>query len=146
MRTNILVGLGILVLGAGIVVSMAPHSTEQASPARLAMGATLYADNCASCHGANLEGEADWRTRNDDGTLRAPPHDRTGHTWHHSDEHLFTYTKLGGQEAMADIPQFVSGMPGFGETLSDDEIRSILDFIKSTWPEEIRTAQSQMSH
>jgi mono/diheme cytochrome c family protein len=52
-------------------------------------GQSLYADSCASCHGANLEGQPNWQSPNADGVLPAPPHDRTGHTWHHDDELLF---------------------------------------------------------
>ncbi|WP_370644306.1 c-type cytochrome [Ruegeria sp. SCSIO 43209] len=37
-----------------------------------ARGAVLYAENCASCHGANLEGQQDWQTPDPDGVLRAP--------------------------------------------------------------------------
>lgn len=64
-------------------------------------GTPLYAENCASCHGVNLEGQPNWRSPNADGTPPAPPHDDTGHTWHHSDKLLFEYTKLGGEAAMA---------------------------------------------
>ena len=45
-------------------------------------GFNNYQEYCASCHGVNLEGQANWRSRNQDGTLPAPPHDETGHTWH----------------------------------------------------------------
>lgn len=31
---------------------------------------------------------------------------------------------------------YESDMPAFGGILSDDEIRAVLAFIKSTWPEE----------
>ena len=51
--------------------------------------ASLYAENCASCHGAKLEGQPDWRSPGPDGVMPAPPHDRTGHTWHHGDGMLF---------------------------------------------------------
>ena len=43
-------------------------------------GQQLYADNCASCHGASLEGQPDWRRRLDTGRMPAPPHDDSGHT------------------------------------------------------------------
>ena len=43
-------------------------------------GQSLYADNCASCHGANLEGQPNWQSPDADGVLPAPPHDGTGHT------------------------------------------------------------------
>jgi len=46
---------------------------------------------------------------------------------------------------MADMPDFKSGMPAFEDVLTDDEIYSVLDFIKSTWPKEIRETQAEMS-
>lgn len=36
-------------------------------------------------------------------------------------------------------------MPGFGDELSDDEILAVIEFIKSTWPAEIRQRQAQLS-
>jgi len=109
----------------------------------VARGRPLYATHCAACHGVNLEGEADWRTRNPDGTLRAPPHDETGHTWHHPDQELFDVTKHGGQPYMPEGMK--SAMPGFGETLTDHEIIAILAFIKSRWPAEIRDRQQRLN-
>ena len=103
-------------------------------------GKALYAENCASCHGANLEGQPNWRSPDKNGVLPAPPHDETGHTWHHDNGLLFQYTKLGGQEALAlrGVMGFKSGMPGFAQTLIDDEIWEVLAFIRSTWPERIQ--------
>ncbi len=46
----------------------------------LANGKVLYGQHCASCHGAQLEGQPDWRRPDKDGILPAPPHDATGHT------------------------------------------------------------------
>ena len=106
-------------------------------------GAAIYAENCASCHGADLKGEADWQTPNPDGTLPAPPHDEDGHTWHHSDRILINYIKLGGERALAQdgVVGFKSGMPAFETILSDAEIDAVLDFIKSRWSDEIRKIQ-----
>lgn len=98
-------------------------------------GAALYQQNCASCHGGNLEGQPNWKQRKPDGKLPAPPHDASGHTWHHSDQQNLDITKLG-IEAL--VSGYKSDMIGFGDKLSDDEIWAILDYIKSTWPEEIR--------
>ena len=107
-------------------------------------GRSLYADNCASCHGANLEGQPNWQSPNADGVLPAPPHDRTGHTWHHDDALLFEYTKLGGQAALEvrGVTGFTSGMPAFGETLTDEEIWDILAYIRSTWSDRERDVQA----
>lgn len=106
-------------------------------------GEVLYGDYCASCHGANLEGQPDWQSPGPDGRLPAPPHDATGHTWHHPDSVLFQYTKLGGREALAlQGVDFDSGMPGFAGQLSDQEIWAILAYIRSTWPERARATQA----
>jgi mono/diheme cytochrome c family protein len=107
-------------------------------------GQSLYADNCASCHGANLEGQPNWRSLDAEGVLPAPPHDGTGHTWHHDDALLFEYTKLGGAAALEvrGVAGFKSGMPAFDETLTDDEIWNILAYIRSTWSEREQEAQA----
>jgi len=68
---------------------------------QVALGASVYRDHCASCHGANLEGQPDWKSRKPDGRFPAPPHDETGHTWHHPDETLFDLTKLGLKPPLA---------------------------------------------
>jgi mono/diheme cytochrome c family protein len=108
----------------------------------VAQGASIYEDTCASCHGQNLEGQPDWRTRTEDGLLPAPPHDESGHTWHHPGNVLFEITKFGGQK---NAPEgFISAMPGFDDILSDRDIWASLAFIKSRWPEKIRKRHSQM--
>ena len=110
----------------------------------LTNGQALYAEECASCHGASLGGQPDWRTPDEDGVLPAPPHDETGHTWHHDNQLLFEYTRLGGEEALAarGVTGFASGMPGFGDALTDDDIWDILAYIQSTWPDRVREIQA----
>lgn len=117
-----------------------PDDREQ-----VARGAGIYTEACASCHGERLEGQDNWRTANPDGTYPAPPHDGDGHTWHHSDELLFNYTKLGGEEALKGVPGVRSAMPGFGDVLSDQEIWHVLAFIKSNWPEPALRYQRSVS-
>ncbi|SCA58295.1 Cytochrome c class I [Candidatus Terasakiella magnetica] len=107
-------------------------------------GKPLYYIHCASCHGKNREGEVkEWRVRKNDGTFPAPPHDETGHTWHHNDKYLFDYTRLGGQKMVPD--DYKSAMPGFGDKMTNSEIRAVLAFIKSRWPEAIQTRQQEMN-
>ncbi|NNE89302.1 MAG: cytochrome c [Silicimonas sp.] len=127
------------IVAAGI--AQAAHELEDRD---LENGIALYAEHCASCHGANLEGQPDWQSADENGILPAPPHNERGHTWHHDNGLLFLYTKLGGKEALAErgIADFNSGMPGFGETLTDDEIWNVLAFIRSTWPERVQEIQA----
>jgi mono/diheme cytochrome c family protein len=123
--------------------SAVEQPAQAAAASRIAEGQALYAEYCASCHGANLEGQPDWQSPGPDGRLPAPPHDETGHTWHHGDALLLEYIKLGGREAMARRGLvFDSGMPAFGDRLSDREITVILDYIKSTWSEQTRAIQA----
>lgn len=102
----------------------------------VAQGGRLYGQHCASCHGAELEGQPNWRRRGADGLLPAPPHDAGGHTWHHSSAHLIELTRFGPQRFAG--PDYRSAMPAYEGTLSEAEIAAILSFIKSTWPPEIR--------
>ena len=131
----------ILILLCSTSIASANHELEDRN---LSAGQILYTNNCASCHGAKLEGQPNWQSPNSDGVLPAPPHDATGHTWHHDNELLFEYTKLGGKGALAarGITDFNSGMPAFDGVISDEDIWDILAFIKSTWPEREQDAQA----
>ena len=119
----------------------AEQEADAGDPQLVALGERIYAENCASCHGADLEGEANWKRQLPDGSFRAPPHDATGHTWHHADQLLFEITKHGGQAAAP--AGFKSNMPAFGDQLQDREIWAVLSFIKSRWPAEIQAAQQR---
>ena len=121
--------------------ALADHELENRD---LGNGRALYAEHCASCHGRDLEGQPSWRRIAEDGLLPAPPHDATGHTWHHDNALLFDYTKLGGKALMAarGVSGFRSGMEGFADVLADDEIWNILAYIRSTWPERIKRIQA----
>lgn len=117
-------------------------SANPDDPAQVTMGRAVYQQNCGSCHGVRLEGQPNWRIRKPDGRLPAPPHDETGHTWHHPDEQLFRISRLGVKPPLA--PEgYESDMPAFGDTLTDEQIWAVLAFIKSTWPPETQARQSR---
>lgn len=107
-------------------------------------GEVVYQAHCASCHGAMLEGQPDWRTRDTDGLLPAPPHDASGHTWHHADDLLFEITKYGPGQVIGDS-DYRSNMPAFANVLTDADIIAVLSFIKNTWPEEQRQWQKEVN-
>lgn len=142
-----IVVLGVVAAFGGLAMlywTSAPEGGADANdPVQVAFGDTLYAAQCASCHGANLEGQPDWRARRPDGKLPAPPHDANGHTWHHADRLLFETTKFG-TAALAGM-DYKTDMRGYADTLSDDEIWAILAFIKSTWPPTIQRRQDAIS-
>jgi mono/diheme cytochrome c family protein len=116
-----------------------PHDDARVT----AEGASLYATHCAACHGAALEGEPDWQSPGPDGRLPAPPHDATGHTWHHPDEQLFFMTKHGVAALVGG--GYDSAMPAFEGVLTDAEILAVLAFIKSTWPDDIRAWHDELN-
>ena len=127
-----------------MTLAMQVQGHQELANRNLENGYRNYQEYCASCHGVNLEGQANWRSRNEDGTLPAPPHDETGHTWHHETEMLFEYTKLGGQVTLeaVGVKNFTSGMPAFGDVLTDEQIWEVLSFIRSTWPQHIQDAHA----
>ncbi len=118
-------------------------AADPGNPVQVALGQSVYGKNCAACHGAKLEGQPNWRVRKPDGRLPAPPHDETGHSWHHSDDVLFGITKKG--IAGYASPGYESDMPAFGEILTDEEIWAVFAFIKSRWPTEIQSRQKLLN-
>lgn len=114
-------------------------------PDRFALmeGEQIYRVECAGCHGLKLEGQPDWRKRKTDGKLPAPPHDESGHTWHHPMEQLAAITKFGMVPPNA--PEgYVSDMPAFESKLSDKQIKNVLSYIESQWSPEIRARRESM--
>ncbi len=119
------------------------HFADADSDALVTKGAQVYRDNCSSCHGRRLQGQALWQLKDQYLGRRAPPHDATGHTWQHSDEDLFVMTKSGKfPGAPKDLTSY---MPGFDQRLSDDEIVAVLAYIKANWPIGIRASQSMLN-
>lgn len=125
--------------GGGAGAEPAWMYIDPADAGLVVAGRGLYEANCAQCHGFSLEGRPNWRERGPDGILPAPPHNETGHTWHHPDAVLFATVKRGGQAFMP--PGMLSGMPAYAEILSDREIEAVLAYIKSYWPREVRQRQ-----
>ncbi len=115
---------------------------DPGDPAQVALGQRFYAAQCASCHGDRLQGQPNWQTRKSDGKLPAPPHDATGHTWHHGDQQLFQLTK-NGLKHMARLG-YVSDMPAYEGVLTDRQIWAVLAFIKDSWPADIRERQARI--
>ncbi|MDH3281110.1 MAG: cytochrome c [Gammaproteobacteria bacterium] len=132
-----------------LVYSIFPSSNSPAGeltpddPEIVRSGIEVYAAQCAACHGAQLEGQPDWRRRGADNRLPAPPHDASGHTWHHPDDMLITITKHGPAAVLSS--PYESNMPAYAGVLSDADIRAVLSYIKSTWPAEIRRYQDTIN-
>ena len=119
-------------------ISVAPLPTLD--PAQVARGREIYLQNCASCHGVDAEGATDWPTPSPDGLPPAPPHDDSGHTWHHSDRVLYETIRMGMGDPLR--PGSPLRMPAFDDKLSDTEIWAVVEYFKSLWTKENRLYQS----
>lgn len=149
MKRKMDLTVALVTISAIALMGLGHGSTAQAvtlevdNPQIVLNGSRIYDENCASCHGANLEGQPNWRARDADGLLPAPPHDESGHTWHHDSEALFALTKYG-IAAVINNPDYPSNMPAYEGILSDDDIIAVLSYIKSTWPDDIRAIHDEI--
>ncbi|HCI03110.1 MAG: cytochrome C [Oceanospirillaceae bacterium] len=153
LKTNfIYIGAILLVIGLALLI-INPISLMQDDQRQLRLlpndkelvllGKDVYAQQCAACHGANLEGQANWRQRDNKGYMPAPPHDANGHTWHHPDEYLFSVTKYGIEETLG--REYPNNMPAYETHLTDKQIVAVLSYIKSTWSERIQNQHDQIN-
>ena len=142
--------VALLAVGAYMVVENKPSGKLQRytlrpdDPQVVSVGARIYAQQSATCHGVRGEGQPDWRERGPDGLLPAPPHDPSGHTWHHPDSQLFAITKFGLAK-LIDQPDYKTAMPVYGGVLSDDEIVAVLSWIKAQWPPDVRARHDEIN-
>jgi len=139
------VALAVVAVAAVLVFTGRLPAGGRADPVnaeQVALGERIYRDHCASCHGANLEGQPQWQVRKPDGRMPAPPHDQSGHTWHHPDDVLFRITKDG---LAALLPGYESDMPAYAQVLTDEEIWAVLSFIKRSWPADIQARQADIN-
>lgn len=117
-----------------ISIFLTSCSGSAVSTQQIALGKQVYEQHCASCHGLNGQGQyPDAPYKSDkSGRFGAPPHDSTGHTWHHPDPSLMEIIKYGRNA------QGFQPMPAFSDKLTDDEIRAVLLYMKTWWkPEQI---------
>jgi mono/diheme cytochrome c family protein len=128
--------------GAMSAPAVALPPLPELNAADIATGQTLYAQQCASCHGATLQGQPNWKQPLANGKYPAPPHDDSGHTWHHRDELLVQIT-LNGGDGTGDMSH--GDMPAFKDKLNAQQVMQILAFFKSRWSQEHRLYQWQMT-
>ena len=143
------VAVAFLSVSLAFMVACSPSPSPDATTPTPAppTGLEIFAATCATCHGADGEGQPDWHIRNPDGLLPAPPLNGDGHTWHHADGLLYRIVSQGGQLwEDPDLPQFKSGMPAFGAQLTHDEIVAVLEYIKSLWEDKAIRGVSIIEH
>ncbi len=131
-----------------LVACSSPPSIDGPTPTPAPpTGQELFAATCATCHGAEGQGQSDWHIRKPDGIFPAPPLNGDGHTWHHGDGLLYRIVSQGGQLWKdPNLPQFKSGMPAFGEQFTHDEIVAALKYVKSLWDDKVIRGVSIVEH
>lgn len=97
-------------------------------------GKALYVQFCQSCHKKDGVGEKSIPPLiKDPGYLTAMPLNETSHAWHHGDEQLVS-TILNGL-------QRTQRMPAFKGTITEQQAREIVAYIKSLWSDRILACQ-----
>lgn len=143
--------LGVLILSS-CAQTTAPLTNAQGTPlppvptldaSQINLGRQVYQAQCASCHGANAEGAPNWKTPDAQGNYPPPPHNDTGHTWHHSDRVLYEIIRDGFADPLR--PGSPKRMPPFGDKLSNAEIRAVITYFKSLWSREHRAFQWEIT-
>lgn len=141
--------IGIFIPGSGIIPNAVarnpvpqPPMPDNAPPrpkvdfSVIVKGAKLFRQNCATCHGPLGQGVPDWHKPGKDGKYPAPPLNGSGHTWHHS-------TRVLKQIINNGTAALGGNMPAWKGKLSDQEIDSILEWMKAQWPDNIYWAWSE---
>ena len=118
------------------------HAAD-ASTARVEAGRKIYAAQCAACHGVRGEGQPNWNALNAAGERPAPPHDASGHTWKHSDAMLYRIVAQGWRDPFNKTQRLT--MPAFGQDLKPEEIRAVIDYLKTLWTPRQRAFQREES-
>lgn len=99
---------------------------------RVARGQVIYNQYCVKCHGEKGVGEnpSDPYATDPQGNYVAPPLDGSAHAWHHTDDDLVQFISDGSPRN----PR----MKAWKETLGQEEIRDVVEYIKSLWgPKEL---------
>jgi mono/diheme cytochrome c family protein len=100
-----------LVSAAAAVAGLLAAGAASAQPGDAALGAQVFAQNCAACHQANGEG------------IKGAFPALAGDPFVLGDPKAIAYVPLHGR----------GGMPNFSADLSDAEIAAILSYVRSSW-------------
>ncbi len=94
----------------------------------VASGEPLYRQQCYHCHGDTNRAPL---------TQNIPTHTDAGHTWHHADQMLVEWILDG-------VP-LGTQMPNFRGQLTPQEVKSVVAYIKTLWPADVRQFQMEGS-
>lgn len=150
MKKSIVAVVGVFAVSVAAVLYITarespPAFIDPADKALVMQGKAVYTNQCAACHGEAMQGQRDWRQRLPNGKLPAPPHDKSGHTWHHPDAMLIDMVKNSLVPGKTAPRGYLTDMPAYGQVLTDEEITAVLAYIKSSWPPKVLEAQKEVT-
>lgn len=122
---NWLIFLAIAVAAAYMVWAQSRPAEPLAPAETIALGAQVYNQTCASCHGDAGQGHI---------LEQAPALDESEHAWHHPDGQIQDLIKNGGMS-----------MPAFGDQLNDEEILAVIRYIQTWWTADQLASQQEAS-
>jgi len=140
---SVLLRSAVVLIGGAATASAATDGPPPLDQALVQEGRAIYLRQCASCHGPQGEGAPHWQKRNAQGELPAPAHGPEGHTWKHADAMLYRIVREGWRDPFNKTKQLT--MPAFRETLSPDETRAVITYLKTLWTDEQRRFQWEES-
>jgi mono/diheme cytochrome c family protein len=119
--------LALVLASAAILAYLSIQSGEPIASAEvIALGAQVYGEACANCHGDQGQGHAF--------VEQAPALDNSEHAWHHPDGQIQDLIMNGG-----------SMMPAFGDKLGDEEIKAVIRYFQTWWTAEQLATQQRAS-
>ncbi len=93
-------------------------------------GKTLFAANCAVCHGDRAQGTPQWHKPLPNGKYPPPPLDGSAHAWHHPLRGLKSSIQNGGVA-------LGGTMPGFKGRLDEAQQEALIAYFQSLWSDQI---------
>lgn len=138
-------GIGVVISFWGLLLGCSAESRSGPAVAgrwytvdQVERGKTQFLDHCAQCHGESGEGTVVWRKVDENGNYPPPPLNGSAHTWHHPMSIL--------EGTIADGGITLGGvMPGFSSTLNRDDVRAIVAYFQTFWPDEIYTRWEEIN-
>ena len=130
VKMTVFVVATVILVACDKTPSEAPLPGRWYTPTQLALGKTVFKNNCAVCHGEQAQGlAADWRKRLADGSFPPPPLNGSAHAWHHPMSVLLATIQEGGAP--------VGGvMPAFKNRLNESQQRAAIAYFQNFWPEQ----------
>jgi len=137
----------VLIIGLGLLMGACSNDDDKSEApilatakverkidfAQVQRGGKIFQQNCAKCHGAEAEGDPNWRHRDASGMFPPPPLNGSAHTWHHPMVVLKEVITHGS-------PNGMGRMPAWGGKLSEQDIEDVIVWFQAKWPDEVYEA------